>query len=74
MPRRFVEHAGFCVPDNPLQTFLSDGFTTQEALERFSAACTAASASGAAAPAAMTAKQVDREHERAMADLRKMGV
>src|SRR5690606_24123552 len=50
-------------------------YTTVEALERFSAACTAASASGGhSGPATMTAKQVDREHERAMRDLKAMGV
>ena len=50
-------------------------YTTQEALERFSAACTAASASGGhSAPAVMTAKQVQREHEQAMRDLDAMGV
>jgi hypothetical protein len=47
-------------------------YTTVEALERFSAACTAASASGQSAPSSTA--QVDRETEAAMRELSEMGV
>lgn len=58
-----------------LETFClgAKRYTSSEALERFSERCTAAAAGGQPARA-MTAKQVEREHERAMADLKKMGV
>ena len=49
-------------------------YTPVEALERFSAACTAASVTGQSAIQPRTPKQRDRDAERALAELRAMGI